>query len=72
MVDRLRNTDIKVKIPLKCNCLQGSLKKKKTLYVDTLKDRSKDNFEAKFELMSQSPMISKSTVLEIPSLILEK
>lgn len=71
MVDRLRNTDIKVKIPLKCNCLQGSLKKK-TLYVDTLKDRSKDNFEAKLELMSQSPMISKSTVLEISSLILEK
>lgn len=71
MVDRLRNTDIKVKIPLKYNCLQGSLKKK-TLYVDTLKDRSKDNFEAKLELMSQSPMISKSTVLEISSLILEK
>ena len=71
MVDRLRNTDIKDKMPLKCNSFQGSLKKK-TLYVDTLKDRSKYNFEAKLELMSQSPMISKSTVLEISSFILEK
>ena len=71
MVDRLRNTDIKDKMPLKSNSFQGSLKKK-TLYVDTLKDRSKYNFEAKLELMSQSPMISKSTVLEISSFILEK
>ena len=62
---------MKDKIPLKCNSFQGSLKKK-TLYVDTLKDRSKYNFEAKLELMSQSPMISKSTVLEISSFIVEK
>ena len=70
MVECLRNTDIKVKIPLKCNSFQGSLKKN-TLCRYT-QDRSKYNFEAKLELMSQSPMISKSTVLEISSLILEK
>ena len=35
MVECLRNTDIKVKIPLKYNSFQGSLKK--TPYVDTLK-----------------------------------